>query len=204
MNHIFGLSLSVTLMTLISAAVHAEGSHSSSHNLESHVHGLSNLTLAIDAQQIEIQFESPAANLMGFEHVATSKADIQQAKKVRAILKGHDLYDFHGASCTLIEYKIDTSGILKETSSHHDEHELGEHHGHEDEEHEEHRDDESSHREIVSNHTFKCSDTNDLTSISINLFSLFSGIESIQARWITPVKQGAKTLSVKESLISLK
>ena len=206
MHHILGLSLSVSLLALISSAAHAADGHSNSHNIESHVHGLSSLTLAIDAQQIEIQFESPAINLMGFEHLAISKTDIKKAKDVRALLKSNKLYNFNGASCTLVEYQVDTSGILKEASSHHDEHnDHKEHHDHEKHHgHDDHHDEDVSHREIVSSHTYKCTDTNDLTSVSINLFSLFNGIESIQARWITPIKQGASALSSKQSFISLK
>ena len=41
------------------AKVHAE---------EAHIHGLATLTLALEGNSLEIEFESPAANLVGFEH----------------------------------------------------------------------------------------------------------------------------------------
>ena len=51
-------------------------------NLDAHVHGLSELTIAMDDHVLDVQFASPAMNLLGFEYKATSDKDIATVKKL--------------------------------------------------------------------------------------------------------------------------
>ncbi|MGB1290473.1 MAG: ZrgA family zinc uptake protein, partial [Porticoccaceae bacterium] len=39
-------------------------------SLDAHVHGLSQLTIAVEGETVELEFSSPAMNLVGFEHRA--------------------------------------------------------------------------------------------------------------------------------------
>ena len=70
---------------------HAEDSHKHEHDsehtadtrqLESHEHGVSTLKIAIEGQNVQIELESPANDIVGFEHAPENnkqKADIENA-----------------------------------------------------------------------------------------------------------------------------
>jgi len=59
----------------IAWAAPGDGDHHRQHG--SHVHGQSELTLAVEYDRLEIGFESPAANLTGFEHRATTPEQVR-------------------------------------------------------------------------------------------------------------------------------
>ena len=80
------LSIAMTLFTGIQSA-YAE---KSAESLDAHVHGLSELTIAMDAKTIELQLISPAMNLVGFEYKASSKHDIAAVKQAELLLEQQD------------------------------------------------------------------------------------------------------------------
>ena len=128
------LSIAVTLFTGIQSA-YAE---KSAESLDAHVHGLSELTIAMDAKTIELQLISPAMNLVGFEHKASSKQDIAAVKQAELILGQHNsLFLIAGGDCEHLSTSID-SGDLLESESHHEKHDghddhdkYDDHHAHE-------------------------------------------------------------------------
>lgn len=63
---------------------HAHAEHGS---LDAHEHGVASLNVALDGQTLEIQLESPAMNLLGFEHAANSAADQAKVAAARAQLE---------------------------------------------------------------------------------------------------------------------
>ena len=67
---LFGLFMVIVQSVVIRQAQAEEGS------LEAHVHGMSDLTIAVEGGEIEIEFESPAMNIVGFEYKAQSARDI--------------------------------------------------------------------------------------------------------------------------------
>ena len=107
-------------------------------NLDAHVHGLSELTIAMDDHVLDIQFASPAMNLLGFEYKATSDKDIATVKKVESMLLQHDqLFSLSDAGCTHVNTTFNLSDhIDTEDHKQHQDHE--DHHGHK--KHQEHKD----------------------------------------------------------------
>ncbi len=165
-------------------------------NQQAHTHGLATLTLALENDVLEIQFESPAANLVGFEHKATSaneKKAVTQAETTLKEPKG--LFSFVGADCQSKKTSVDVSGLMGEQGNEHEEHE---HHGHSE------GHDESGHSEISAHYRFSCDDAKKLAAVSVALFNEFHGIEKIDVMWITEIKQGAVTLSANKKTISLR
>ena len=74
------LALPFALLPLHAAqAANHEHSHAHAHeehaSLDAHEHGVASLNVALDGQTLEIQLQSPAMNLVGFEHEAKSEAD---------------------------------------------------------------------------------------------------------------------------------
>ena len=203
------LSIVVALFTGIQSA-YAE---KSAESLDAHVHGLSELTIAMDAKTIEIQLISPAMNLVGFEYKASSKQDIAAVKQAELLLEQQDsLFLITGGDCEHLSTSIDSEGLL-ETSAHEDQEKHDDHHDHEKhDDHDDHgkHDDHSehdqgeTHSEMVASYSFTCKDTSKLSSIKVALFASFPGIHKVNTLWVTPSKQGSSMLSAKNSTINLK
>ena len=125
-----------------------------------HVHGIATLNLAIEGNEFEIEFVSPAGNLVGFEHKAVTAAERRAIRDaIEQLRKGNELFDLSPeASCslTVADVKHRHQGEEDVTDGHghgakHDDHaehehageeEDGTHSGHEEEkredEHDEH------------------------------------------------------------------
>ena len=52
--------------------------------MDSHQHGLAELRLLLEEQRIEIEFESPAFNLVGFEHKTSNPEEKSLVRNVEA------------------------------------------------------------------------------------------------------------------------
>jgi hypothetical protein len=234
------LSMAVPLFIGVQSVYAEQGAES----LDAHVHGLSELTIAMDAKTIEIQLISPAMNLVGFEHKATSKQDIAAVKQAELILGQQDsLFLIAGGDCEHLSTSID-SGDLLESDNHHDDHEdhddhekhddHDDHEKHDDhddhEKHDDHDDHEKhddhddhgkhddhddhgkhddhgehdqgeTHSEVVASYSYTCKDSSKLSSLTVGLFTSFSGIHKINTLWVTPSKQGSNMLSAKNATI---
>lgn len=189
-------------------------------SLDAHVHGLSELTIAMDAKTIELQLISPAMNLVGFEYKASSKQDIAAVKQAELLLEQKDsLFLIAGGGCQHLSTSID-SGDLLESDNHHDDHDdHDKHDDHDDhEKHDDHYDQDKhddhddhsehdqgeTHSEVVASYSYSCKDTSKLSSIKVALFASFPGIQKINTLWVTPSKQGSSSLSAKNSTINFK
>ena len=176
--------------------------------MDAHVHGLSELTIAMDTESLEIQLISPAMNLVGFEHKAASKQDIAAVKQAELILGQEDsLFLIAGGDCQHLSTSID-SGDLLGNDNHHDDHDDHDDHDkhddhHDHEKHDDHNQDET-HSEIVASYSYACKDTSKLSSLTVGLFASFSGIHKINTLWVLPSKQGSVMLSARASTVEFR
>ncbi len=163
-------------------------------NQEAHVHGLATLTLALENEILEIQLESPAANLIGFEHKASSPEEKQTIKHAKTLLLS-PAFSFNGTNCKPEQATVDISEVMGNAHDHHHDHD----HYHHSEDHSD-----SSHSEITASYQFSCKDGKKLHSISVALFKQFPGIEKIKTVWITETRQGSEMLFPNRNTISLR
>ena len=113
--------INVFFITLLAVFPFANAEQASK-SLEAHVHGLSELTVAMDAKSLEIQLVSPAMNLVGFEHKASSKKDIEAVNQAESLLRQYDsLFSIAGADCKHLSTSIDSDDLLV-VENHHDDH----------------------------------------------------------------------------------
>jgi len=81
------LALPFALLPLAIAHA-ADAGHEAEHaSLGAHEHGTARLNAALDEQTLELELDSPAMNLVGFEHPATSDADKAAVAQARAQLE---------------------------------------------------------------------------------------------------------------------
>lgn len=161
---------------------------------DAHVHGLSEMTIAIEKQTLEIQIESPAVNLVGFEHKAQTKKDIATVEKAKLLLEHHAVvFSLSGGSCKLVNQFIDVSSI---TNTHH--------HPEKEHKHEINHSSEISHSEVTAIYQYHCEKTSELSSITVTIFDLFPDIQEMQVMWISEIKQGAIMLNPTNKVVNLR
>lgn len=165
------------------------------HSYGAHIHGLAELTIALEGNRLEIHLTSPASNIVGFEHRAVTSAQQQAVEKAKKVLESPEkLFAFKGANCRLETVTVDMAAVKSADKEHH-----GHHHEHG---HEHHHND--SHSEISANYHFDCKQGIELSSISVRLLSQFPGIETMNAMWVTDNLQGSVELSANKNDIHLR
>ena len=118
--------------------------------LGSHYHGVANLDLVIEGENIAVSFETPAANLVGFEYAPVTDNDKAKVEATRMQLMdiNHLLNLPDSAGCRVAEVSVEWH---QESHDEHDEHKESEHaddhEDHDEHEHDEHEHDEHEHDE---------------------------------------------------------
>ena len=172
---------------------------------EPHEHGAASLSVVLDGETLDMEFVSPAVNLVGFEYEPASEEEEQAVADALAQLEdGANLFTpAEAAGCELTSQEVE-----REVTSEGEEHE-GEDHGDEDDGDEEtggsedHSDEEGSegeegavHSEFHATYTFTCAQPGSLDSVSLRqLFALYPGIEDLDVQYVLPSGQGAAELS---------
>ena len=152
----------------------SEGSFSQGHG--AHVHGSAALNIALDNNMLFIEFDSPAFNLVGFEHEPVNEAQKSALRHVKQALDSAELlFRFVPTGCRLEKSDIEVPYLT-------------EHHQHQHSHQHEHAD-------VQANYIFQCDQAENLKAISVNLFTHFPGIQEIRAQWIIQHRQGVALLT---------
>ena len=179
--------------SLLPAPVAAKPGHH-----QAHVHGVAELTLALEGPNLELLLTSPAFSVVGFEHPASSPRQVEAVAQAQAILRdGSALFVFTGSECALAHAEIDMSAVLEgdadDAVSHddHDEYEAEEHH----------HDEEVSHSNISAHYEYTCADTSELQTLLVGTEGLPFELQTINVMWVSDRGQGAAVLSADNRLI---
>ena len=190
---------------------------------DSHVHGVAKLNVVVENQQLLMELESPAANIVGFEHKPGNAEQEEAVHKAEETLQdGAKLFALpDAAACQLTAAEV--KWTLEEEHEDHDQHEKDEHaeHEHDKDEHAEHEKDEhdhdkdehaheehaheegETHSEFHVEYAFQCGSPDKLDSIEVLLFQAFPGMEEIEAQVIGPNGQTAVELTAEANRIDL-
>ena len=99
--------LSMTVLIFAASSVAAEETR----QLDSHVHGVSELNIAISGTTIAMELHAPGADIVGFEHAAVSAEDraaVDQA--IASLAKPLELFALPGsAECT--RFQVGMNGV---------------------------------------------------------------------------------------------
>lgn len=176
---------------------------------DAHVHGHAKMTIAALGDGLEIELQSPAMNIVGFEHQANSDQDRQAVEAAREFLAKADGWIALDESsvCTLQTAKVE-SELLGE-------HDHEEHKDEQDNDHEEHKDEHDhdhdhegegsdQHSEFHVTVSYQCSDMKLLSSVSFSgLFTQYPGIVELDVEWVTDTRQSATELDSKNVEVNL-
>ncbi|PTR26990.1 DUF2796 domain-containing protein [Pseudomonas sp. GV085] len=185
------LALPFAMLPLIVA--HAADEHDHEHgSLSAHEHGVGRLNAGLDGQTLELELESPAMNLVGFEHIATSDADKAKVAAVRARLEQPlGLFNLpKAAGCVVENQELESPlfGDKPEADEDHDEDAQDEHH--------------HDHSEIHAHYQFTCATPGALKTLDLaNIFNTFPATLKIQVQLIGPSGQQGVEVTAKAAAL---
>lgn len=192
------LALPFALLPLAIAQAADEHNHDHDHehgSLGAHEHGVGRLNAVLDAKTLELELESPAMNLVGFEHLATTAADKAKVAAVRKQLE-QPLALFSlpkAAGCVVSTQELESPLFGDKPEDDHDHATDGKGaaaHDHD-------------HSEIHAHYQFTCATPAALKDLDLaNIFKTFPATLKIQVQLIGPsgqqgVEATAKTATLK-------
>ena len=173
-----------------------------------HEHGVASLNIAVEGNRVYIEFSSPAANIVGFEHHPRTHEQKDAVKDaVNKLRRGDALFLLSAKSeSKLVKSSVETD--IDKDADHHSESEHGhseeEHHDHEEKHKKDHgdADEHERHSDFSAIYQFACQKPDQLSQIEVMLFRTFPGIEHIKVQLINETKQTAMELTAKKNMIA--
>jgi len=175
-----------------------------------HQHGVGTLNIAASQQDLMLELQTPADNILGFEHSPRTDQQKQQLSNSLELLKKADLL-FNmpmQAKCSLQNVEIENPFAFQEIDEKHEEHEEQKEHDEHDsldkaDEHDHSQEASDTHTDFTINYTYRCEQAKQLASINIaGLFKHFSNFETLNVQWVHNNKQSAKTVTKKDMIIN--
>ncbi|MBT4999068.1 MAG: DUF2796 domain-containing protein [Oceanospirillaceae bacterium] len=186
------MTLALASLMLTLPSVHANASE-----LDAHEHGSANLDIAIDTSTIEMRFESPAVNIVGFEYATEDEQQLLLINKAKSNLSNFDLiYGLVGdVSCQTV--KSSAKWVTEHEAGHddHDDHEAG---------HDDHGEvAKAEHAEFIAEYRLECNQLNNLAAIDVKMFEFFPAIEDLDVQVVYSQGQIKYELDANNTLIKL-
>lgn len=200
------IAIAACLLATTALSAAADEKH---RDLDAHEHGVGQLNIAIEANQIAIELEAPGADIVGFEHAAESDGDKARIKEALATL-GAPMKLFtlpEKAGCKLAKAEVELHSEGEEEHDKHDDDDHAEkmnddhdHDGHaekkdDDHDHDEHEHDEGgTHSEFQATYTLACADTSAIAAIDLPYFSKFPNAKELEVQLVS--EKGANKFEV--------
>ena len=164
-----------------------------------HEHGAARLAIAAEGNWLEIELDSPAYNVFGFEHPPHTEAEQASVARASGILKeGGALFEFEPA----VGCELKHSELTRGEEAHEEDHAADE----EDHDHEEGHDHEASedHQDVLVRWQFQCQNLKELAKVKIKVFESFDLLQDLDVTYLIDDSQGALELSPSQTQIQLK
>ena len=166
--------------------------------VDKHEHGVGELNIATEGDVIEFEFMIPGADIVGFEYVAKSDADIASIKKALQTFENYEnIFTLpKNSRCQLTEKQV----ALKEDEDDHDDHE-----GHDDHDDHEGHDDhaEENHNEFYAKYSFECGDIKAINNLEFPYFSTFPNSGELEVQFISSIGSVSFEVEAEEPSINI-
>ncbi len=163
--------------------------------LDAHEHGVGQLDIAFDGNQISMELHAPGADIVSFEYAAESAED--RAKVDAAIVmlaRPLDLFVLtEAAGCTIVQASAELESEEGQ-ADHEDEHDDHEDDDHEDADHQEKNVGEAGHTECHAEYLLACADPGAVTEITFTYFDVFPNALEVEVQLIS--NKGATSFEV--------
>ena len=181
--------------------------------LDAHVHGVSQLNIAVEGTQISMELRAPGADIVGFEYAAESAEDLDAVETVLATLADPlGLFGFgEAAGCSVVQADAALEGgeghdhdhDHEEKADGHDhaghdhDHSEGDAHDHAEHDHAEH----AGHSEFNANYLLECADPGAASEMTFAFFDAFPNALEVEVQIISD--SGAASFEVMRAEPSL-
>ncbi|MBH9393467.1 DUF2796 domain-containing protein [Pseudomonas aeruginosa] len=168
------------------AQAHDDHAHDHAHgSLGKHEHGVAQLNVALDGKTLELELDSPAMNLVGFEHAASTDADKAAVAKARAQLeKPLELFALPvTAGCSVASQELRSPLFGDKAPAHAHKEKAGHEHEH-------------GHADIHAHYQLSCEKPELLKLLTLaEFFKRFPATQKIQVQLIGPDGQKGADLA---------
>ncbi|MFI8558456.1 DUF2796 domain-containing protein [Pseudomonas putida] len=184
------LALPFALLPLAMANAHDDHDHEHAHGtLGAHEHGVAKLNVALDGNTLELELDSPAMNLVGFEHAANSDADKAKVAAVRQQLEQPLKLFGLAAAAGCKEESQDLQSPLFGDAPHADDDDDEHEHGH-------------VHSDIGAHYQLTCATPAKLAQLDLGpLFKAFPATQKINVQLIGPNGQKGVETSPSKAMV---
>ncbi len=165
---------------LLAAPAWAQDHDHHLHSAGKHEHGLSQLSLAQDGEQILLTLDSPAVNLLGFEKAPHSTAEKAKLKTVLQTLQTADklLQLNPEAGCQLHRAEVQAPWSQPQAAG--------------------------EHADFTASYSYQCRAPQALKRLDAKpLLQAYPGIKTLELEWALPRQQGRAMLTAKKSTAAL-
>jgi hypothetical protein len=162
-----------------------------------HVHGIGELNLVLEGGEVHLVLNSPAANIVGFEHAPSSAEDHAALERaVGKLEQGDGLFRFDSAAgCRMDTVRVTSALIEDKHAGHEKDHDHD--HGHDAKDQHDHE----SHADIEASYRFTCRDPGRITRLDVELFASFPGTEKLEVQYVMQDRQGAAELTARRHVV---
>lgn len=191
------LALPLALLPLTAAVAHDEHDHEHG-TLGAHEHGVAGLNVALDGNTLELELDSPAMNLVGFEHAAASDADKATVARVREQLADpRTLFILNAAAgCSVTQQTLESPLFGQAPAAHEHAHEKPDAHAHEHEHEHEHSD-------IHAHYALTCTTPGALSQLDLApLFQHFPATRTLHVQLIGPNGQKGQEATATQAKVA--
>lgn len=181
---------------------HDQAKHDHSHDEHrqhgAHVHGIGKLNIVLEGKEVHIELDSPAANIVGFEHQPKSAEDRAALERaVNTLRDGDRLFLFSREAGCRQEKAMVESDMLKDMDEKHRGHDHGHDHGAKDKD----KDHDHAHADIRVEYHFACGRPDRVEQLVVELFDAFPGTERLDVQYVIGSRQGAAELTAARHLL---
>lgn len=180
----------IALSTLVASPALSEGAR----HADAHEHGVGKLNIAIEDQNIAMEFHAPGADIVGFEYEATTAEDLAAIDAgIEVLHTALDLFVFpEAAGCRVIDAEAELEGEEDHDDENHDDHGHDKHDDDHDDHHEEQED--GGHTEFHAEYLLTCEDISKANTISFAYFETFPNALEVEVQVIS--QKGASVFEV--------
>jgi len=169
--------------------------HAEHGSLDAHEHGAAQLNVVLDGKMLHLQLESPAMNLVGFEHAAKTDADKAKVAAARSQLaEPQALFGLSAGDCQISKQELESPLFADHADTHKHKH---------DHDHDHEKSHESEHSDIHAHYSLDCQQPEELKQLNLGeLFKRFPATEKIQVQLIGPNGQQGLELTPAQPTLS--
>ncbi|WP_164084867.1 DUF2796 domain-containing protein [Pseudazoarcus pumilus] len=161
-----------------------------------HEHGVADLRIAVDGATVLVEFDSPLANLVGFEH---APRDAAQREALAALAER--LHEPQGLLSLPAAARCEPVAIEIEVPGHEDEHGHG--HDHDKHDHGHAHDHADEHADAFAAWEFRCESIDALDGVELRLIEAFPTIRTLRVNVAAPGGQSSRRVSAARERVAL-